>query len=118
MPKAIRFHKTGGPEVLVWEEVEVGDPGPGQVRIRQHAVGLNFIDTYQRSGLYPMPLPSGTGSRRGRRRSGRGGRDRVQAGDRVAYASAPLGAYSEAGSSPRTGRSRSPTASPSRPPRR
>ncbi len=62
MPKAIRFHKTGGPEVLVWEDVEVGDPGPGQIRIRQHAVGLNFVDVYQRSGLYQMPLPSGTGS--------------------------------------------------------
>ena len=62
MPKAIRFHKTGGPEVLVWEDVEVGDPGPGQIRIRHHAVGLNFVDVYQRSGLYPMPLPSGTGS--------------------------------------------------------
>ena len=60
MPKAIRFHKTGGPEVLVWEDVEVGDPGPGRVRIRQHAVGLNFVDVYQRSGLYQMPLPSGT----------------------------------------------------------
>ena len=76
MPKAIRFHKTGGPEVLVWEDVEVGDPGPGQVRIRQHAIGLNFIDTYHRSGLYPMPLPSGIGlGRRGRRRGGRRGRD-------------------------------------------
>ena len=51
MPKAVRFHKTGGPEVLVWEDVEVGDPGPGQIRIRQHAVGLNFVDVYQRSGL-------------------------------------------------------------------
>jgi NADPH2:quinone reductase len=96
MPKAIRFHKTGGPEVLVWEEVEVGDPGPGQVRIRQHAVGLNYVDTYQRSGLYPMQLPSGCGS------EGAGVVDAVGAGvadlkrgDRVAYSSAPVGAYAE-----------------------
>lgn len=53
MPKAIRFHQTGGPEVLAWEEVAVGDPGAGQVRIRNHAVGLNYLDTYFRSGLYP-----------------------------------------------------------------
>ncbi len=97
MPKAIRFHKTGGPEVLVWEDVEVGDPGPGQLRIRQRAIGLNFVDTYQRSGLYPMPLPSGCGS------EGAGVVEAVGAsvtefkpGDRVAYSSAPVGAYSEA----------------------
>jgi NADPH2:quinone reductase len=96
MPKAIRFHKTGGPEVLVWEDVEVGDPGPGQLRIRQRAVGLNFVDTYQRSGLYPMALPSGCGS------EGAGVVDAVgtgvtefKPGDRVAYSSAPVGAYSE-----------------------
>ena len=58
MSKAIRIHRTGGPEVLVWEDVEVGDPGPGQVRLRHTAVGLNFIDTYHRSGLYPLPLPA------------------------------------------------------------
>jgi NADPH2:quinone reductase len=62
MVHAIRFAKTGGPEVLEWQEVDVGKPGPGQVRIRHTAVGLNYIDTYQRSGLYPMPLPSGLGS--------------------------------------------------------
>ena len=79
MPKAIRFHKTGGPEVLVWEDVEVGDPGPGQVRIRQHAIGLNYLDTYHRSGLYPLPLPSGIGlGRCGRRRGRRRGRKRPQ----------------------------------------
>jgi NADPH:quinone reductase len=97
MPKAIRFHKTGGPEVLVWEDVEVGDPGPGQVRIRQHAVGLNFVDVYQRSGLYPMQLPSGTGSEgAGVVEAVGAGVTELKAGDRVAYASAPLGAYSEA----------------------
>ena len=62
MPKAIRIHQTGGPEVLRWEEVEVGEPGEGQARVRHTAVGVNFIDTYHRSGLYPLPLPSGLGS--------------------------------------------------------
>ena len=62
MTHAIRFHKAGGPEVLVWEEVSVGKPGPGEARIRHTAVGLNFVDIYNRSGLYPAPLPSGLGS--------------------------------------------------------
>ena len=97
MPKAIRFHKTGGPEVLVWEDVEVGDPGAGQIRIRQHAVGLNFVDVYQRSGLYQMPLPSGAGSEgAGVVEAVGAGVTEFKAGDRVAYASAPLGSYSEA----------------------
>jgi NADPH:quinone reductase len=61
MAKAVRFHETGGPEVLRYESVEVGNPGPGQVRLRHEAVGLNFADTYFRSGLYPVPLPSGMG---------------------------------------------------------
>jgi NADPH2:quinone reductase len=96
MPKAIRFHKTGGPEVLVWEDVEVGDPGPGQIRIRQHAVGLNFVDVYQRSGLYQMPLPSGAGSEgAGVVEAVGAGVTEFKPGDRVAYASAPLGSYSE-----------------------
>ena len=96
MPKAIRFHKTGGPEVLVWEDVEVGDPGPGQLRIRQQAVGLNFVDVYQRSGLYQLPLPSGTGSEgAGIVEAVGAGVTEFKAGDRVAYASAPLGSYSE-----------------------
>ena len=97
MPKAIRFHKTGGPEVLVWEDVEVGDPGPGQIRVRHHAVGLNFVDVYQRSGLYPMPAAERHRlGRRGRRRSGRSGRDRPQ-GRAIAWRMRrpPLGAYSE-----------------------
>src|SRR5712664_1220347 len=62
MVHAIRFHKTGGPEVLVWEDVEVGKPGPGQARLRQTAVGLNYVDTYFRAGGYPTPLPSGVGT--------------------------------------------------------
>jgi NADPH2:quinone reductase len=97
MVHAIRFGKIGGPEVLEWQEVDVGEPGQGQVRIRHTAVGLNYIDTYQRSGLYPMPLPSGLGS------EGAGVVERVgsgvsglKPGDRVAYAGGPLGAYSEA----------------------
>ena len=61
MEHAVRFHQTGGPEVLRWEEAIVGDPGPGQVRVRHVAVGLNFADTYFRTGLYPVPLPSGIG---------------------------------------------------------
>src|SRR5829696_8579783 len=62
MPKAIRFNQVGGPEVLKWEEVAVGEPGEGQARIRHTAIGVNFIDTYHRSGLYPLPLPTGLGS--------------------------------------------------------
>ena len=57
MPHVIRIHQTGGPEVLQWEDMEIGAPGPGQVRLKQTAVGLNFIDVYQRTGIYPLPLP-------------------------------------------------------------
>ena len=63
MPHAIRFHQTGGPEVLKWEEVQVGKPGPGEARVRHTAVGLNFVDIYVRMGVYPAPLPSGSFSR-------------------------------------------------------
>jgi NADPH2:quinone reductase len=94
--KAIRFHKSGGPEVLVWEDVEVGEPGPGQVRIRNHAVGLNYLDTYYRSGLYPLQLPVVCGSEGAGvvEAAGPGVTD-LKAGDRVAYASAPIGSYAE-----------------------
>ncbi len=97
MVQAIRFEKAGGPEVLEWQSVEVGKPGAGQVRLRHTAVGLNYIDTYQRSGLYPMPLPSGLGSEAAGviEEVGPGVAD-LKAGDRVAYAGGPLGAYSEA----------------------
>ena len=61
MAHAIRFDKPGGPDVLRWEEVAVGNPGPGQVRLRHEAVGLNFADTYFRAGLYPIPMPNGIG---------------------------------------------------------
>src|SRR6201992_2145402 len=96
MTHAIRFHKPGGPEVLVWEEVQVGKPGPGEARIRHTAVGLNFVDIYVRSGLYPTQLPSGLGSEAAGvvLELGPGVTD-LKAGDRVAYGSSPLGAYSE-----------------------
>jgi NADPH2:quinone reductase len=94
--KAVRFHKTGGPDVLVYEDVPVGEPGQGQARVKHAAIGLNFIDTYHRSGLYPLQLPSGLGL------EGAGvveavgpGVTHVKAGDRVAYAGGPPGAYSE-----------------------
>ena len=61
MPKAVRYHKQGGPEVLQLDEIQVGDPGPGQARVRHKAIGVNFVDTYQRSGLYPMQLPAVAG---------------------------------------------------------
>ncbi|OAF17292.1 quinone oxidoreductase [Bradyrhizobium centrolobii] len=97
MTHAIRFHKTGGPEVLVWEEVNVGKPGPGEARIRHTAVGLNFVDIYNRSGLYPAQLPSGLGSEAAGvvEEVGPGVTD-LKPGDRVAYGASPLGAYSEA----------------------
>ncbi len=95
MVHAIRVHEAGGPEVLRWEEVEVGEPGPGQVRLRQTAVGLNYIDVYHRTGLYPQPLPFTPGT------EGAGvvdavgeGVTAVQPGDRVAYAG-PIGGYAE-----------------------
>jgi NADPH2:quinone reductase len=95
MAKAIRFYETGGPEVLRWESVDVGDPGPGEVRVRHGAVGLNFADTYFRTGMYPAPLPAGMGV------EGAGVVEAVGAGvtdfregDRVTYTGSPLGAYS------------------------
>jgi len=96
MSHAIRFHQTGGPEVLRYESVEVGDPAAGEARIRQHACGLNFIDVYHRTGLYPLPLPSGIGL------EGAGvveavgdGVTHLKVGDRVAYAGGPVGGYAE-----------------------
>src|SRR5436309_14881184 len=96
MTHAIRFHSSGGPDVLVWEEVSVGKPGPGEARIRHTAVGLNFVDIYNRSGVYPAHLPTGLGSEAAAvvEEVGPGVID-VKAGARVAYAASPLGAYSE-----------------------
>ncbi len=95
MAHAIRFHETGGPEVLKWETVEVGEPGPGEVRIRHEAVGLNFADTYFRTGLYPAPLPAGMGVEAAGviEAVGPDVTD-VREGDRVTYTGSPLGAYS------------------------
>jgi len=96
MAKAIRFHKTGGPEVLQLDDVEVGDPADGQARVRNTAIGLNFIDTYHRSGLYPMPLPSGIGLEAAGVVEDVGkGVTSVKPGDRVGYAGGPPGAYSQ-----------------------
>ncbi len=97
MPKAIRIHEYGGPEVLRWEEVEVGDPGPGQLRVRHAAVGLNYIDVYHRTGLYPLPsLPWTLGMEGAGKVEAVGeGVTEFEVGDRVAYASPPVGAYAE-----------------------
>ncbi len=96
MTKAVRFHKTGGPEVLVYEDIDVGAPGEGQAKVRNTAVGLNFIDTYHRSGLYPLPLPSGIGlEAAGVVEAVGAGVDYLKPGDRVAYCGGPPGAYSE-----------------------
>lgn len=96
MTFAIRFHETGGPEVLRWEELSPGGTGPGEVRVRHEAVGLNFIDIYHRSGLYPVPLPSGIGLEGAGVVTAVGAEvTEVQVGDRVAYAGGPLGAYAE-----------------------
>ncbi|MGH8785918.1 MAG: quinone oxidoreductase family protein [Cupriavidus necator] len=96
MSKAIRIEQTGGPEVMQWVDVEVGEPGPGQVRVRHEAVGLNYIDVYFRTGLYKQPLPGGLGM------EGAGvveavgeGVRHVAVGDRVAYAGRPTGAYAQ-----------------------
>jgi NADPH2:quinone reductase len=94
MAKAIRIHQPGGPDVLQLEDVEVGAPGAGQARIRQAAIGINYIDTYHRTGAYPLPLPTGIGL------EGAGVVEAVgpdvsdlKVGDRIAYAGGPVGAY-------------------------
>ncbi|WP_426193000.1 quinone oxidoreductase family protein [Massilia sp. DWR3-1-1] len=101
MVKAIRINRTGGPEVLELVDVELGAPGPGEARVRQHAIGINFIDVYFRTGLYPQSLPAGAGM------EGAGvveavgeGVTEVAVGDRVAYAGRPNGAYAQARNMP------------------
>ena len=96
MPKSIIIKKNGGPEVLELQDVNVGSPGPDEIKVTNHAIGLNFIDTYHRSGLYPLTLPSGIGL------EAAGKIDEVgpnvtefNKGDNIAYASIPLGAYSQ-----------------------
>ncbi|PIM52578.1 quinone oxidoreductase [Roseateles chitinivorans] len=95
--RAVRISQAGGPEVLTIEPVQVGDPGPGEIRIRHAACGLNYIDIYHRSGVYPLPLPTGLGM------EGAGiveavgeGVTHLRPGDRAAYASQPIGAYATA----------------------
>src|SRR4029453_17207018 len=96
MPHAIRVHATGGPDVLTFDDVTVGDPAPGEARIRHTAVGVNYIDTHHRSGLYKIPLPSGIGSEAaGVVEAVGSGVDWVKPGDRVPYCGGPLGSYSE-----------------------
>ncbi len=96
MPHAIRIHQTGGPEVLCWEEVDVPAPAAGEATVRHQAVGLNFIDTYHRTGLYPLPLPAGIGLEgAGVVEAVGAGVSEVKVGDRVAYAGGPVGAYAE-----------------------
>lgn len=103
--RAIRFASTGGPEVLQWQEVEAGEPGPGEARVSHRAVGLNYIDIYHRSGLYPLPLPSGIGLEAAGVVEALGEgvgavAGDIAVGDRVAYAGGPVGAYCEARNMP------------------
>ncbi len=96
MTNAIRIHQIGGPEVLCWEQVDVPAPAAGEATVRHHAVGLNFIDTYHRTGLYPLSLPSGLGLEgAGVVEAVGAGVSEVKVGDRVAYAGGPVGAYAE-----------------------
>ena len=95
MSKAIRIHETGGPEVMQWEDVDVDPPAAGMVTVAHRAVGLNFIDTYHRSGLYPLPLPTGIGMEAAGVVEAAGEGVDLEPGDRVAYCSAGFGAYSE-----------------------
>jgi NADPH2:quinone reductase len=96
MAKAIRYARTGGPEVLEYVDVDVGEPGAGEARVRNHAIGLNFIDVYFRNGLYPAPLPGGLGHEAAGVVEAVGpGVTHVKPGDRVAYAARPNGAYSD-----------------------
>jgi len=96
MPKAMRFHKQGGPEVLQLDEVALAEPGPGQARVRHTAIGVNFVDVYQRSGLYPMQLPQVAGNEgAGVVEAVGAGVTQLKAGERVTYTGLP-GSYCEA----------------------
>jgi NADPH2:quinone reductase len=99
--KAIRFAKTGGPEVLELKEIDLPPPRAGEVRVRHVAIGVNFIDTYQRSGLYPVPLPSGLGLEAAGEVEATGENvTTIAKGDRVAYCTGPIGSYAEANNVP------------------
>ncbi len=96
MPKSIIIKKNGGPEVLDLSEVSLGSPGPEEIKVTNHAIGLNYIDTYHRSGLYPLKLPSGIGLEAAGKIDEVGSNiTEFNKGDNIAYASAPLGAYSQ-----------------------
>ncbi|HDR9342153.1 quinone oxidoreductase [Burkholderia multivorans] len=96
MPKAIRYDQPGGPDVMKWVDVEVGAPQAGEVRIKQHAVGLNYIDVYFRTGLYPQPQPGGLGMEAAGEVTAVGeGVGALKVGDRVAYVAQPPGAYAQ-----------------------
>lgn len=97
MSRTVIIEQAGGPEMLKLVDQEVGDPGPGEIRIRHHAVGLNFIDVYQRTGLYPLPLPQALGMEAAGIVEAVGeGVTHLKEGDRAAYAAVPPGAYAEA----------------------
>lgn len=96
MVQAIRLSRTGGPEVMELEEVELDAPGPGMVTVVNRAIGLNYIDTYHRSGLYPLPLPTGIGLEGAGEIQAVGEGVQLKLGDRVAYCSAGFGAYAQA----------------------
>ncbi|AUQ60924.1 quinone oxidoreductase family protein [Phaeobacter inhibens] len=99
--KAIKFHKTGGPEVMQYEDITLDAPGPGEVRLRHTAIGVNYLDTYYRSGAYPLPLPSGLGSEAAGVVEAVGeGVTTLKVGDRVAYGAGPIGSYSQARNMP------------------
>jgi NADPH:quinone reductase len=96
MPKSIIIKKNGGPEVLELQDVNVGSPGPDEIKVTNHAIGLNFIDTYHRSGLYPLAMPSGIGLEAAGKIDEVGSNiTEFNKGDNIAYASIPLGAYSQ-----------------------
>ena len=96
MTKAVRIERQGGVEEMKIVDVEVGEPGPGEIRIRHHAIGLNFIDVYQRSGLYKLPVPVQLGMEAsGVVEAVGSGVTHLRPGDRAAYASNPPGSYSE-----------------------
>mgnify|MGYP001213116429 FL=1 len=96
MPKSIIIKKNGGPEVLELQDVKVGSPSPNEIKVTNHAIGLNYIDTYHRSGLYPLKLPSGIGlEAAGKVEEVGSDVSEFNKGDNIAYASVPLGAYSQ-----------------------
>ena len=96
MPKSIIIKKNGGPEVLELQDIDIKSPGPDEIKVTNHAIGLNYIDTYHRSGLYPLPLPSGIGLEAAGKVDEVGSNIKeFNKGDNIAYASMPIGAYSE-----------------------